>query len=127
MDVKQIEAAPQVNRSKVRASPKSGGLCAFEHMLICERDDLIMGGGQVRLYRLPNGYGLNGINTPRAYRFAFAWEFTVLEPDPEDALGFGDVAFDTPLTTSVKVCRTEEDAVEFLGEAIAWANRDAKS
>lgn len=93
----------------------------FDHMLLSERDDAIMPGGRVRLYRLPNGYGLNAINAPGAYRFAYAWEFAVLEPDPADAAGFGDVVFDTPLTRTVKVCLTEEEAAAFLESAESWA------
>lgn len=94
----------------------------FDHLLIGERRDLIMDQGQVRLYRLPNGYGLNAINSPEAYPFPYAWEFAVLEHDPHDALGFGDVVFDTPLTSSVKLCRTEQDAVDFLNAAVLWAS-----
>ena len=85
-------------------------LSDFDELIVAERPDLIMGEGVVRLYRLPNGYGLNGINSPKAYRFDYAWEFSVLEPDKEDPLGFGDVVFDTPLTSTVAVCRTETEA-----------------
>lgn len=80
-----------------------------------------MGGGIVRTYRLPNGYGLNGINTPHAHRFPYAWEFAVLEPDTFGNSMFGDVVFDTPLTNTVKVCRTEEEAAKFLALAVQWA------
>lgn len=95
----------------------------FNNMLVLERPDLVMADGVVRLYRLPNGYGLNGINSPHAYSFPYAWEFSVLEPSSEDVLGFGDVVFDTPLTSTVKVCRTEAEAVAFLEFAIAWASK----
>lgn len=100
-----------------------GSLGEFDHLLVVERPDLIMGDGVVRLYRLPNGFGLNGINSPHAHSFQYAWEFSVLEHCSEDPLGFGDVVFDTPLTSTVKVCRTEAEAVEFLEFAIAWASQ----
>lgn len=96
-------------------------LADFDYLIVHERDDAVMGQGKVRVYRLPNGYGLNGINSPRAYRFSYRWEFAVLEPDPEVPGLFGDVVFDTPLTSTVAVCRTEEETVAFLCRALEWA------
>ncbi len=93
----------------------------FDSLIVEERDDSVMGGGVVRVYRLPNGYGLSALNTPLAHRFLYAWEFAVLEPDPSDPTGFGDVVFDTPLTSTVKICRTDAEAEEFLREAVCWA------
>jgi hypothetical protein len=93
----------------------------FNHLMVEQREDVVLGGGIVRRYRLPNGYGLNGINTPLAHRFPYAWEFTVLDPDESHSSGFGDVTFDTPLTSSVVICRTERDAAAFLARAVAWA------
>ena len=94
----------------------------FDRLIVSERPDLIMSEGVVRLYRLPNGYGLNGINSPHAHKFSYAWEFSVLEHWPEDPLGFGDIVFDTPLTSTVKICRTDAEAADFLSRAVQWAN-----
>lgn len=96
-------------------------LADFDALIVEERDDAVMEGGVVRTYRLPNGYGLNGINSPLAHRYPFAWEFAVLEPDPSDSSGFGDVVFDTPLTSTVRICRTMDDAESFLRQAVQWA------
>lgn len=93
----------------------------FDRFLVEERADRVLGNGRVRVYRLPNGYGLNGINTPRANTFPYDWEFAVLEPDPSHPSGFGDVVFDTPLTSTVAVCRTEAETLAFLKAAVDWA------
>lgn len=94
----------------------------FDRLIVSERPDLIMSDGVVRLYRLPNGFGLNGINSPHAHSFSYAWEFSVLEYWPDDPLGFGDVVFNTPLTSTVKICRTDAEAADFLNRAVHWAN-----
>lgn len=94
----------------------------FDRLIVSERPDLVMNDGVVRLYRLPNGYGLNGINSPHAHFFSYAWEFSVLEHWPEDPLGFGDVVFNTPLTSTVKICCTDSEAADFLNRAVQWAN-----
>ena len=96
-------------------------LADFNHLIVEEREDRVLGQGIVRVYKLSNGYGLNGINTPLAHNFSYAWEFAVLEPAPSEEYDFGDVVFDTPLTSTVKVCRTEEEAAQFIKSAVDWA------
>ena len=102
--------------------PASARLEDFNHLIVEEREDRILGSGIVRVYKLPNGYGLNGINTPLAHKFPYAWEFAVLEPAPSEHYDFGDVVFDTPLTSTIKVCRTEEEAAQFIKKAVEWAS-----
>lgn len=110
--------------TRFRSTP-SPTLSVFDGLIVEERDDQVMGGGEVRVYKLPNGYGLNGINTHQAHRFPYSWEFAVLEPHPDNVAEFGDVVFDTPLTDTVCVCVTETDAANFLYRAVLWALKTA--
>ena len=70
--------------------------------------------GVQRIYELPNGYSVSMVNAPIFHVYPYAWEAGVLGPD-------GMLSSDTPLTDSVEVFYTDDEANAFLLRAFEWA------
>ena len=73
-------------------------------------------GGTMRIYRFPDGHGLSMISSPQAHDFPFAWEAAVLWRVKKDG-GGGRIQYTTPLTRSVEVFYSDDEANEFIDRA----------
>lgn len=82
------------------------------------RNDL--SGGDSRLYKLPNGFGLSAQNDKILHYYSFAWEIAVVTNMQDDGT-FDTLTYDTPLTEDVEVFDTDEEANAFIARAKAWA------
>ena len=71
-----------------------------------------------RIYKLPNGYGLSLVNAPILHHYPYAWEAAVLGRD-------GNLHYGTPLTSSVEVFMSDDQANAFIERAKQWAMEDA--
>jgi len=76
-------------------------------------------GGEQRLYKLANGYGLSVVNGAMLRSYEFAWEVAVLTDMKEDG-SFGNLTYATPLTDDAEVFYSDEETNAFIEKAIAW-------
>lgn len=86
-------------------------------MLVKEK---IANGGQQRLYKLPNGFGLSLVNAVILHSYRFAWEAAVVTKMQDDGK-FTKLTYDTPLTEDTEVFFTDEEANAFIEKAKQWA------
>jgi len=76
-------------------------------------------GGEQRIYRFANGYGLSVINSPMAHAYPFAWEIAVLKGVKKNG-SFEGLTYETPLTRDVEVFGSDEEANEFIKRAAGY-------
>lgn len=81
---------------------------------LCLKSERPLDSGVQRTYALPNGYELSLINSLYAHTYPYAWEGAVINPR-------GRLEYGTPLTSSVEVFLTDEQADAWIIHAIEWA------
>lgn len=78
------------------------------------RDDGI--NGVQRIYGFKNNTGLSLVNGSMLHSYKFAWEAAVIN-DVNEAGGFTNINYDTPLTNDIVVFETDDETNEFIQKA----------
>lgn len=86
-----------------------------EHLLL-SRENPGLGGDQ-RIYKFKNGYGLSLINSPMAHHYPFAWEAAVIAGVRDDGT-FDRIEYETDLG-DIHVFDSDDKANDFIFRAAA--------